>query len=193
MKSLLSALAPGLVALVAADRATAAPIDFEPANLPVIDIPFATADYVEFGGVGDFTIFGAEGLATGTPQSGTLFFDIFVDFTVTDRSDIAGALFSIDDNGAFLDGTLVQAGFDADILQLLFGDLSGSAASDFGARALVEVIFINPFPGDDPLSNLTDGTAYDVAATVSAPIPLPAALPLLLAGLGGLVLLRRRG
>ena len=84
MKSLLSALALGLVALVAADRAKAAPIDFEAANLPVIDIHFATADYVEFGGVGDFTIFGAEGLATGTPQSGTLFVDIFVDFTVTD-------------------------------------------------------------------------------------------------------------
>lgn len=193
MKTLLSALALGLVALVAADRATAAPIDFEPAKLPVIDIPFATADYLEFGGVGDFTIFSAEGLATGTPQSGGLFVDILLNFTVSDRSDIAGALFSIDDNGAFLDGTLVQAGFDADILQLLFGDLSGSAASDFGAQALVEVIFIDPLPGDDPLSNLTDGTVYDVAATVSAPIPLPAALPLLLAGLGGLVLLRRRG
>lgn len=32
-----------------------------------------------------------------------------------------------------------------------------------------------------------DGTA------VSAPIPLPAALPMLLAGLGGIFLLRRRG
>lgn len=193
MKSFLSALALGLAALVAADRAKAAPIDFEAANLPVIDIPFAAADYLEFGGVGDFTIFGAEGLATGTPQSGGLFVDILLNFTVSDRSDIAGALFSIDDNGAFLDGTLVQAGFDADILQLLFGDLSGSAASDFGTQALVEVIFLFPFPGDDPLSNLTDDTAYNVAATVSAPIPLPAALPLLLAGLGGLVLLRRRG
>ena len=193
MKSLLSALALGLVALVATDRATAAPIDFDPANLPVIDIPFAFADYLETGAAGDLSVLGAEGLATGTPQSGILFIDILVDFTVTDRSDIAGALFSIDDNGAFLDGTLVQAGFDADILQLLFGDLSGSAAPAFGPEALVEIVFIDPFPGTDPLSNLTDGTSYNVAATISAPVPLPAALPLLLAGLGGLVLLRRRG
>ena len=195
MKTLLSALALGLVALVAADRSTAAPIDFRPANLPVIDIPFATADYFDTGGIGDLSIFDAEGVALGTPQAGTLLLNIVVDFTVSDRTDIAGELFSSDDNGAFLDGTLVQAGFDADILQLLFGDLSGSAASDFGPQALVEIIFIDPFPGTDPLSNLSDGTAYAVAATVSAPvspIPLPAALPLLLAGLGGLVLLRRR-
>lgn len=196
MKTLLSALALGLVALVAADRATAAPIAFEAANLPVIDIPPATADYLESGGIGDLSIFDAEGLATGTPQAGDLFLSILVDFTVSDRTDIAGTLFSNDDSGAFLDGTLIQAGFDDDILQLLFGDLSGSAASAFGPEALVEIVFIGPFPGNDPLSNLTDETAYDVAATISAPIspiPLPAALPLLLASLGGLVLLRRRG
>ncbi|MEI4233766.1 VPLPA-CTERM sorting domain-containing protein [Roseovarius sp. D22-M7] len=193
MKTLLSALALGLFALVATDRAAAAPIDFAPANSPVIDVPFATADYLEFGGVGDLSIFFAEGVSTGTPQAGNLFLNILVDFTVTDRTDIAGTLLSSDDNGAFLDGTLVRAGFDADILQLLFGELSGSAASAFGPEALVEIVFIDPFPGNDPLSNLTDGTAYDVAATISAPVPLPAALPLLLAGLGGLVLLRRRG
>ena len=41
---------------------------------------------------------------------------------------------------------------------------------------------------------LTDGTAYDVAATyLRGADPASCALPLLLAGLGGLVLLRRRG
>ena len=195
MKNLLSALALGLVALVATDRVQAASLNVV-TGLPVVDIPFATADYLETLGTGDLSIIAAEGLVTGTPQAGDLFVDIFVDFDLLDPAGTAGgALFSVDDDGAFLDGSLVRTGFDADVLQLLYGDLSGNAAGDFGRFALVELVFIDPFPGDDPLSNLEDGTAYDVAATVSsvAPIPLPAALPLLLAGLGGLVLLRRRG
>jgi len=194
MKNLLSALALGLVALVATDRAQAAPLNLITADSPVIDVPFATANYLETDGIGDLSIFSAEGLATGTSAAGSLFLDIFLDFDVSDPDDIDGALFSADDNGAFLDGTLVRTGFDGDILELLFSDLSGTAASDFGDLAQIDIVFVFPNPGADPLSNLVDGTAYDVSATVSsvAPIPLPAALPLLLAGLGGLVLLRRR-
>ena len=194
MKNLLSALALGLVALVATDRAQAAPLNLITPDSPVIDVPFATANYLEIDGIGDLSIFSAEGLATGTSAAGSLFLDIFLDFDVSDPDDIDGALFSADDNGAFLDGTLVRTGFDGDILELLFSDLSGTAASDFGDLAQIDIVFVFPNPGADPLSNLVDGTAYDVSATVSsvAPIPLPAALPLLLAGLGGLVLLRRR-
>lgn len=195
MKKLLSTFALGLVALGAADRAQAAPLNVITADSAVIDVPFATMDYLETEGTGDLSIFGAEGLASGTLQAGDLFLDILLDFDIADRDDVNGAFFSSDDNGAFLDGTLVRTGFDGDILELLFSDLTGTAAGDFGDFARIDIVFIDPFPGNDPLSNLVDGAAYDVTATVSsvAPIPLPAALPLLLAGLGGLVLLRRRG
>jgi len=195
MKNLLSALALTLVALVATDRAQAASLNVNTRNTPVIDIPGATADYLVTGGVGDLSIFGAEGLVSGTSQAGTLLLDILLDFDVSDPDDIGGSLFSVDDNGGFLDGDLVRTGFDDDVLELLFGDLTGTAAADFGGLVQIDIVFLDPFPGIDPLSNLVDGTTYEVSATVSAvaPIPLPAALPLLLAGLGGLVLLRRRG
>jgi hypothetical protein len=195
MKTLLTTSTFALLALVATDRAQAAPLNLVTADSPVIDVPVATADYLETGGIGDFSIFGAEGLASGTSQSGDLLLDVFFNFDTANPSDINGALFSIDDDGAFLDGTILQTGYDGEILELLFGNLSGTAASDFGDLARVDVVFLVPNPGTDPLSNLVDGTAYDVSATVSsvAPIPLPGALPLLIAGLGGLVLLRRRG
>ncbi|PWR02634.1 hypothetical protein DKT77_10660 [Meridianimarinicoccus roseus] len=194
MKSLISALAFGFAALGAADHAEAAPLNVA-TDTPLIDIPFASADFLDLGGFGDLSILGAEGLASGTPQSGTLSLDVLISFDTTDPAGtIGGALFSMDDNGAFLDGTLVQSGFDGDILQLLFGNLTGSAAADFGPFALLEAVFLFPALGTDPLSQLTDATTYDVFGTLSSatPVPLPAALPLLAAGLGGLVLLRRR-
>ncbi len=195
MKNLLSALAIGLAAFTAADQADASPLNVI-TDAPFIDIPFVIADYLETGGIGDLSIFGAEGVSIDLSPVGTLLFDILVDFDTTDPYATAnGTFFSMDDDGAFLDGTLVQAGFADDILQLLFGNLTGSAAGDFGKFVLIELEFFDPFPGTDPLRNLADGTTYEVIATLSSatPIPVPAALPLLAAALGGLVLLRRRG
>lgn len=195
MKTLLSALAIGLAAFTAADQADASPLNVI-TDAPFIDMPLGTADFLETGGIGDLSILGAEGVSFDLSPTGTLLFDIFVDFDTTDPYATAnGSFFSMDDDGAFLDGTLLQAGFADDILQLLFGDLTGSAAGEFGPFVLIELEFFDPFPGIDPLRNLADGTAYDVAAVLSsvAPIPVPAALPLLAGALGGLVLLRRRG
>ena len=194
MKTLLSALAIGLAAFTAADQAHASSLNVI-TDAPFIDIPFVTADYLETGGIGDLSIFGAEGVSFDLSPAGTLLFDIFVDFETTDPYATAnGTFFSMDDDGAFLDGSLVQAGFADDLLQLLFGNLTGSAAGDFKQFVLIELEFIDPFPGTDPLGNLVDGTAYDVVATLSSvtAIPVPAALPLLAGALGGLVLLRRR-
>lgn len=195
MKTLLTSLALGLVALLATDRAEAAPLNAV-TDAPVIDVPVATADYIEFFGIGDLSIIGAEGLSFDLVPAGPLLIDIFVDFDVADPSGTAGgALFSVDDDGVFLDGALVRTGFDDDVLQLLFGGLTGPAAGDFGRFVLAELVFIDPVPGTDPLASFVDETTYDVAATLSSvsAIPLPAALPMLAAGLGGLVLLRRRG
>lgn len=184
MKYLVAAL--GLVAALSAvaDRA-AASAELSPAlkPLPIIDIPFATADYFEIDGAGNLEIALAEGVADGVPASGPVIVDLFIDYDPADPlGTIDGALFSSDDDGFFLDGLLVDAGYveDADILQLLFGDLSGSAADAFGPVALVEIFIIEPLLGtSDPFSGFVDGTAYDVAGTVQATIPLPAGLPLL--------------
>jgi len=190
MKYLVAAL--GLVAALnaVADRA-AASAELDPAlkPLPIIDIPFATADYFEIDGSGNLEIGLAEGVADGVPASGPVILDLFVDYDPGDPlGTIDGALFSSDDDGFFLDGLLVDAGYveDADILQLLFGDLSGSAADAFGPFALVEIFIVAPLLGtSDPFSGFIDGTTYDVAGTVQATIPLPAGLPLL----GGALLL----
>jgi hypothetical protein len=196
MKTLLSALTIGLAAFTAVDRAEATPLNYV-IDAPVIDIPFATADYAEAGGAGDLTMFFAEGLATGTPQAGDLFVDMIIGFDPIDPAGtLFGGLFSVDDDGAFLDGDVLATGFrDRDVLQVLFGNLTGKAAGDFGRFALLELVFIFPEAGRDPLTTLIDGEAYDVAGTIysATPIPLPAALPLFGAALGALVLLRRRG
>ena len=194
MKTLLTSLALGLAAFGAAERAHAASLDVV-TGAPVIDVPSATADYSEVSGAGDLSLFDAEALSPDLSSTGTLLLNLAVNFDASAPSATAdGVLLSEDDDGPFLDGTLVEAGYDNDILQLLYGDLTGSAAGDFGGFALLEVFFIALFPGTDPLSNLVDGITYDVSATVSsaAPIPLTAGLPLLLAGLGGLLMLRRR-
>ncbi|MGS4944792.1 PEP-CTERM sorting domain-containing protein [Meridianimarinicoccus sp. RP-17] len=194
MKTLLSAVAIGLAAFTAADRVEATQLNYA-IDAPVIDLPFATADYAEFSGTGDLTMFFAEGLATGTPQSGDLFVDLVLGFDPLDPAGTAfGSLFSVDDDGAFLDGDVLRTGFDGDVLQVVFGNLTGKAAGDFGRFALLELVFIFPSAGTDPLTTLIDGEAYDVAGTIYAatPIPVPAALPLMAAALGGLVLLRRR-
>ena len=89
MKTLLSALALGLVALVATDRARPPPERRSPACRwstfpsppPIIWRPVGT---------GDLSIIAAEGLATGTPQAGDLFVDIFVDFDPLDPAGTAG-------------------------------------------------------------------------------------------------------
>lgn len=194
MKNLLSALAIALATLTVAGQATAARLDVT-TDVPLIDLPFALAEYTESGGVGDLLMFDAEGLASGTTQAGDLFVTLAVTFDVADPAGtVTAGLFSVDDDGAFLDGDLVQAGFDGDVLQILFGNLTGNAAAAFGQFALLELAFVFPGVGVNPLAGLQDGTLYDVAGTISSatPIPLPAALPLLGAALGGLMVLRRR-
>lgn len=194
MKNLLSAIAIGLAAFTAADHAEAAPLNFVKTG-PVIDIPFATADYIVAGGFGDLTVFAAEGLVLGTSQAGDLFVDLILGFDPLSPEGTAnGSLFSMDDDGAFLDGDVLATGFAGDVLQVLFGNLTGSAAGAFGRFALLELVFVFPPAGSNPLTTLIDGTAYDAAGTIysATPIPVPAALPLLAGAVGGLVLLRRR-
>jgi hypothetical protein len=159
---------------------------------PVLDVPLATFDYVEFGGTGDLSAFGADAISFDFPTNGDLFVDLLITFdTSSPLGTMDAALFSADDSGSFLDGVLVNAGFTTDLIQLLFGGLTGSAAAAFGPTVLVEVFFIDPL-GANPFAGLVDGRRYDTALTTTAAVPLPAALPALAAGLGALVLVRRR-
>lgn len=115
-----------------------------------------------------------------------------------------GALFVTHADGAdFLSGDLTAAGFvdgaaGADVIELLFENLSGSAAAAFGWGALLEMS--GEF-GEDPFG--AGFAAFQAPLTVAftiAPakevgiVPLPATAPLLLAGLGliGGGALRRR-
>jgi len=194
MTKYLAALVLGLAAFAVTSEAPAAPLTYTK-NAPVIDLPVVTTDYLETFGFGDLSFIFAEGLASGTAQAGDLFVTLTLGFDpVTPAGTELGALTSEDDNGGFLDGDVLTTGFDGDVLQVVFGNLSGTAAPDFGRFALLELTFIDPFPGTNPLVNLVDGVTYDAFATIysATPIPLPAALPLMGAALGGLVLLRRR-
>ena len=93
-------------------------------------------------------------------------------------------------------GDLRRIGYHEDAIELEFDGLSGSAAADFGASALALIEFLDPI-GLDPFAALSDGDTRRASITVSsvvlpAAIPLPAGLPLVLTGLGGLILIRRR-
>lgn len=98
-----------------------------------------------------------------------------------------------------LTGTLSDTGFvsspytGADTLELLFDITGGTLASSFGDFALMTIV--GEF-GSDPFGagfapTFGSLTLNPVTSAV-APVPLPAALPMLVAGLGGLVAIRRR-
>jgi hypothetical protein len=130
--------------------------------------------------------------------------NIVADFFDTDGDDIdvaisglfagdvfGGSLLVSDAGGTLLQSSLVVSsgfGFDAgiDTFGVLFGDLTGTAATTFGDFAFV----LFSYSADDALDGVYSPVSVDVTADV-APIPLPASLPLLLAGIGGLAFLPR--
>ena len=90
-----------------------------------------------------------------------------------------------------LAGTLIDSALSAsgDTISQLFSTLPGSAP-EFGS--LFRVTYTDDFAGLSFISPPLE--RFDTLVTVEAvtPIPLPAALPMLLAGLGALVMVRRR-
>ncbi|MGC9417982.1 MAG: hypothetical protein ACP5EN_03335 [Rhodovulum sp.] len=183
-----SALVSLALSVATAGVASAASLGLATKALPVVDIVFAEAVYFETGGTGDlFWTAPALGLATAVPSASEAEFDIALTFDIANPyGSVTGALLSADrDGNPYLEGDLVAIGFQDDLLELLFGNLSGSAAPAFGSQALVELFFIGPV-GADPLAGLSDLGVYDLAGTIVAPVPLPGGLPLLA---GGVVLL----
>jgi hypothetical protein len=102
-----------------------------------------------------------------------------------------GALFVTEGGEPFLSGDLAKVGFEidpigADKIELLFGNLDGASAGAFRPLALMSLV--GEF-GDDPLGagfgSFADPVDVDVA--VLSAIPLPASLPMLILGVGGLL------
>ncbi len=134
--------------------------------------------------------------------------ELFVDFGLTfdfATNEASSEFFSIEDG----DGILVESfsvvetaysiGDGANPVfegHFLFDELSGAAASAFGGQALVTIDSLELI--DDDVSGSDFFAAFTVAGLVEsvstgiAPIPLPAGLPLLAAGLGAVALLRTR-
>jgi len=90
----------------------------------------------------------------------------------------------------------VDVGYTEDTVELLFGDLFGSKAAEFNKQVLMTVAFDDQL-GLNPFDAFVDGDIYTASlqlANVVPPqvIPLPAGTVLLLSGLAGFGLMRRR-
>ncbi|GAA0305681.1 hypothetical protein [Rhodovulum strictum] len=185
MRNLLASLALSLAAAFPALSAGAA---------PVIDLPYGEAAFTAFGGAGDLTLFGADALVNGPGLSAGLTVDLALFFDQADPYRTLGGFLDLYQGAElFLGGLLTSVSAEEDLLTLVFGMLIGSGAALFGDALRVELFFIDPV-GADPLAGLQDGAVYAVAALGEgqlAPVPLPAGLPLLLAGLGAMLALRR--
>ncbi|MEM9342042.1 MAG: VPLPA-CTERM sorting domain-containing protein [Pseudomonadota bacterium] len=108
--------------------------------------------------------------------------------------------FSVDEvpfNEALASSTLLATGFTDGTAEFQFGGLTGTAAAQFGASALIEVTFLDDL---GPRTSLFDGLVDDefyganisISSVQSTVIPLPATALLLATGLLGIGMLRRQ-
>ncbi|WP_299963114.1 VPLPA-CTERM sorting domain-containing protein [uncultured Roseobacter sp.] len=198
-RSLKTAFA-GLALLIGAHAASAKSLDLVGSG-PSLSIGAISIDYFENAAsdtrsfIGIAPITGGDGVALGTAPS--LFFTATTGLSDPFAIDFGTLDASGDPNGDFLVlGDFVDFGFTDTTLEFLFDTIGGRAAGDFGSQVLLEFT-IAANSGITLLSGLFDGAFPAGTATITgnlapvSPIPLPAGLPLLLAGLGGLLVLRR--
>lgn len=152
--------------------------------------------YLDFGDgtsglTGVFGITSTDGVTLEDPVTG--FLDVTFAAALPNAADF-GTLELSDDRGLVILGDFVGLGISGTTLELLFDLLDGSFAADFGSQVLLSFDVSNagaPFSFD----TLSDGDILEGSAVIAggvSPIPLPAGLPLLGAGLFGLWLLRQR-
>ncbi|MEM6636562.1 MAG: VPLPA-CTERM sorting domain-containing protein [Pseudomonadota bacterium] len=182
-------------------------------NVPVLDSPgmeFSASGFVEFdeAGVADdtfdindvidfgLTVDGKEFVidSTGTSFGGDLSFTYDFD-DLGDNDVFEGVLNS--DGSALISDIFLVANND----EYIFGcnSFAGDCGITDGINILASPTF---FPANDPATQNLPGAIYDTPLLAResfeltlrevAPIPVPAGLPLLLAGLGGFALLRRK-
>lgn len=167
---------------------------------PGLSSSVAFVDFFDFDPDGDLSSFGAEVDATdGVSPNGFTEIGFGFGYSLADPTgDFDGGFDVFDESGEFLAGDLSAIGFTEDAIELQFGNLSGSGASSFGSSVLMLISFDEPI-GANPFNAFVDfdslGASISIASvadTSVAPIPLPAGLPLLITGIGGIALLRRR-
>lgn len=203
MKNFFFATTVAAASVIGVEHASAASLNLT-TEAPSLQATTAFIDYFDFFGDGELlTDIPEADVIDGFSPVGFTTIDFVVGFSTsdpTDASDFAfgGFLDISDDDGQFLTGDLLAIGFAEDTIELQFDNLSGVGAGSFGTSVLALVAFDDPL-GADPFASLFDGdslggsiTVSNVATTV-APIPLPAGLPLLLAGLAGLCWVGRKG
>jgi hypothetical protein len=95
-------------------------------TVPKIETSFALIDYLEFGGDGDLSTFGAEIYFTdGVAPSGFTEISFAVGFSLSDPTSGATGGFDVfDEDGLFLDGDLKAVGFTEDTIELEFDNIA---------------------------------------------------------------------
>ena len=192
-RTMTAGIIAGLIGLGFLGTANATPLGLT-TEAPTIESSFAIVDYLEFGPDGDLSTFGAEvDFTDGVSPNGLTEIGFGIGFSLADPTSGATGGFDIfDEDGLFLDGDLLAVGFTEDIVELQFGNLGGSGAGSFGSSVLALIAFDDPL-GPNPFASLIDGNAYVASVSISSVVslPLPATLPLLLAGLLGMGLIER--
>ena len=158
---------------------------------PLVVAPGADLTFTEIDPRAEIAIFGTvdrfDDVSGFTSASFTMIFDYLL---ATPPSNAAG-VFAIDDGSAFLlTGSIDAASLIGDTILLSLSGLDGSEKSVFSTPVFAEIVF-DTLPGADLFGALTNANPYGVTVTigaagqspVTAPIPLPAGLPLLASGI----------
>jgi hypothetical protein len=179
--------------------ANAAPLDLETIT-PTFTAANSTVEFFEDFpslGEGELLAFGATiTAADGVNPIAPATIDFTFGFPLTDPTDNPSGFFDVVD-GSFssvLSGdTVLALGFSENLVEVQFGNHTGSAGTDFNDSVLLSIAFADDL-GADPFGALVGGGFYDATLTLAnvAEVPAPAALPLLLTGLAGLALFRKR-
>jgi hypothetical protein len=159
---------------------------------PSVETGAAVVEFIDFAPDGEiFALPAAIDAVDGIALSGLGTVEFAAGFNLADPSDstdfaFGGFLDVSDDTGQVLVGELFAIGFVEDAIELQFNNLTGSGAGLFGSSVLALITFDSPL-GLNPFDALVDGGLYGATVNVSkvgTPIPLPAGLPLTLAGIG---------
>lgn len=168
-----------------------------PVASPVIDVPFATGEFISSDGQGDFLGFDAPAAGQGFIHGNELVADLSLTFDLSNQySNVDGFFILRDQDKTLLAGVLNTLVPRTDMLLMSFTELSGELASIFGNGLAIELSFLDML-GDDPLAALSTKKSYDFSYVVEsgvqpAPIPLPAGAVLLISSLGLLSMRRNR-
>ena len=200
LTSLAGALMLGMAVSWTPSAGDAASLGLE-AQDPVLDVLIAETGFLvdpADATLGELSVFGEVDASFGVDAAVGAELSLFVTFDPTsDAVATASGDFSLIDPQTFdelLGGTAQAFGFEEDIIELFFADLTGSLAPSFNDGLLAEIFFLDPLGTEEPFTGLFDGEVYETSVSLTniAPIPLGTTLPLLLSGLAAIAMLGRR-